>query len=149
MKAGMELLLAGPIPDGGYFEEHVRPWLGQRVRYIGHLTADELAHVVGRASVSVVTPVWEEPFGLIVAESMACGTPVAGFARGALPELIGASGGVVVPPGDVDGLASAMATAQDMDRSLVRAHAATTCSIETMLRGYEQLYAELALRPAA
>jgi glycosyltransferase involved in cell wall biosynthesis len=149
VKAGIELWLAGPVPDVGYFEARVRPWLGRWVRYIGHLTAGELATLVGQASVSVVTPVWEEPFGLIVAESMACGTPVAGFARGALPELIGETGGVLVPPSDVDALASAMLTAQCLDRSLVRAHAAQTCSVETMLRGYEQLYAELAPRGAA
>ncbi len=98
VKTGIELQLAGPLPDVAYFKEQVEPWLGDRVRYIGHLTAEELARVVGQASVSVVTPVWEEPFGLIVAESMACGTPVAGFARGALPELVGRTGGVLVAP---------------------------------------------------
>jgi glycosyltransferase involved in cell wall biosynthesis len=149
VKAGIELWLAGPVPDPGYFEERVRPWLGRRVRYVGHLTAQELATLVGQASVSVATPVWDEPYGLVVAESMACGTPVAGFARGALPELVAESGGVLAPPGDVDGLASAMLSAQTMDRTLVRAHAAETCSVETMLRGYEYLYDELARRQAA
>ena len=149
VKAGVELCLAGPVPDAGYFEQQVRPWLGRQVHYAGHLTAGELATLVGQASVSVVTPIWEEPFGLTVAESMACGTPVAGFARGALPELLGQTGGILVRPGDVDALADAILTARHMDRSQVRAHAAKTCSVETMLRGYEHLYTELAPRGAA
>lgn len=148
-KAGVELVLAGPIPDPAYFEEQVRPWLGRQVRYVGHLTADELATIVGHASVSVATPVWDEPYGLVVAESMACGTPVAGFARGALPELVGQSGGVLAPPNDVEALAMAILAAQNLDRRLVRAHAANTCSAEMMLRGYERLYEKLAPRQTA
>jgi len=82
--------------------------------------------------VSIATPVWDEPYGLVVAESMACGTPVAGFARGALPELVGQSGGVLAPPNDVEALAMAILAAQNLDRRLVRAHAANTCSAEMM-----------------
>jgi glycosyltransferase involved in cell wall biosynthesis len=149
LRAGIELHLAGPIPDPDYFEESVRPLLGERVRYLGHLDAAELAEIVGRASVTVVTPVWEEPYGLVVAESMACGTPVAGFARGALPELVGTAGGCLVTGGDVEALARAMVRAQQLDRAEVRAHAARTCSVETMLDGYEQLYEQLTMRAAA
>jgi glycosyltransferase involved in cell wall biosynthesis len=149
VKAGVELWLAGPVQDADYFAERVRPWLGKRVRYIGHVNTDELATLVGRASVSIATPVWDEPYGLVVAESMACGTPVAGFARGALPELVGQSGGVLAPPNDVEALAVAILAAQDMDRTLVHAHAASTCSVKMMLRGYECLYGELAARQSA
>jgi glycosyltransferase involved in cell wall biosynthesis len=148
-RAGIELHLAGPIPDPGYFDELVRPLLGTRVQYLGHLDATELAEVVGAASVTVATPVWEEPYGLVVAESMACGTPVAGFARGALPELVGTEGGCLVGGSDVDALALAMVRAQRFDRDDVRAHAARTCSLDTMLDGYERLYEQLAVRTAA
>jgi glycosyltransferase involved in cell wall biosynthesis len=147
--SGVELHLAGPIPDQGYFDELVRPLLGSQVRYLGHLDRAGLAEVVGQASVTVATPVWEEPYGLVVAESMACGTPVAGFARGALRELVGDRGGCLVPVNDVQALADAILSAQQLDRGDVRAHAARTCSLETMLDGYEQLYDDLALSAAA
>jgi glycosyltransferase involved in cell wall biosynthesis len=149
IKAGVELWLAGPVQDVEYFEERVRPRLGMRIRYVGHVNTAELANLVGQASVSIATPVWDEPYGLVVAESMACGTPVAGFARGALPELVGQSGGVLAPPNDVEALAMAIMAAQNLDRRLVRAHAANTCSAEMMLRGYERLYEKLAPRQTA
>jgi glycosyltransferase involved in cell wall biosynthesis len=148
-KAGIDLYLAGPIPDADYVNDCIQPWLGPRVSYVGHLASRDLSALVGQACVSVATPIWEEPFGLVVAESMACGTPVAGFARGALPELIGNRGGVLAAAGDVDALAAAMQKARLMDRRRVRAHALDTCSVQSMLRGYEEMYRQLLARQAA
>ena len=62
---------------------------------------------MGGASVAVVTPNWDEPYGLVAAEAMACGTPVAAFARGALPELFDSRVAALAPAGDVVALASA------------------------------------------
>jgi glycosyltransferase involved in cell wall biosynthesis len=77
----------------------------------GPLTHDRLRAVLGAATAAVITPCWDEPFGLVVAEALACGTPVCGFARGALPELVDADCGRLVAPGDVAGLATAIARA--------------------------------------
>ncbi len=142
--AGTGLRLAGPRPDRRYFDEHVAPLLGDGIDHVGHLDHAALARLVGSASVAVVSPCWDEPYGLVVAEALACGTPIAGFARGALPELLDDATGVLVPPDDVDALAAAIPRAARLDRAAVRRHAERTCSVETMVDGYELLYRELA-----
>ncbi len=73
--AGMPLVLAGPCPDRAYFETLIRPRLGGPIRYLGHLSHVELREQVAGARVAVVTPVWDEPYGLVAAEALACGTP--------------------------------------------------------------------------
>jgi len=147
--AGVPLRLAGPLLDKAYFEGQVRPWLGGDVEYVGHLHTDELVELVGAAAVSLVTPCWEEPYGLVVAESLACGTPVAGFARGALPELVDARHARLVAGNDVPGLARALSEARELDRDEIRAHAVDTCSVEAMIDGYERLYDSVLRRRAA
>ncbi len=142
--AGTGLRLAGPRPDRRYFDERVAPLLGDGVDYVGHLDHAALARLVGSASVAVVSPCWDEPYGLVVAEALACGTPIAGFARGALPELLDDTTGVLVPSDDVDALAAAIPRAARLDREAVRRHAMSTCSVETMVDGYERLYRQLA-----
>ncbi|MCG8915854.1 glycosyltransferase [Actinokineospora sp. PR83] len=141
--AGTGLRLAGPCPDPTYFRERVRPLLGDGVEYVGHLDHAALAELVGSASVAVVSPCWDEPYGLVVAEALACGTPVAGFARGALPELLDKATGALAAPGDMPGLAGAITTAAGLDRGAARRRAEATCSVEAMVDGYERLYREL------
>ena len=143
-RADLPLDLAGPAADPGYVEEKVRPLLDGRRRWLGHLTADALADALGRASVAVVTPAWDEPYGLVVAEALACGTPVAGIARGALPELVPSEVGVLVPDGDPEAmtaaLADAMRVAARLDRAACRAHATRTMTLEQMAADYVEVY---------
>ncbi|MBW0118390.1 glycosyltransferase [Pseudonocardia abyssalis] len=142
--AGTGLRLAGPRPDRDFYDAEVAPLLGDGVEWVGHLDHAALARLVGSASVAVVAPCWDEPYGLVVAEALACGTPIAGFARGALPELLDDTCGVLAAPGDVDGLATAIRAAAELDRSAVRRRAVEFCSVQAMVRGYEDLYDELA-----
>lgn len=139
-RAGLSIDLAGPVLDTTYFAEAVQPLLGDDVRLLGHLGTDELADVVGRARVALVSPEWDEPYGLVAAEAMACGTPVAAFARGALGEILDVRSGRLARPGDVDDLARATVEAAELDRGQVRAHAVQHCSIDRMVRRYEDLY---------
>jgi glycosyltransferase involved in cell wall biosynthesis len=146
--AGRPLQLAGPISDHDYFEQEIRPRLAQPgIDYVGHRTQTELVRLVGAASVALVTPCWDEPYGLVVAEALACGTPVCAFARGALPELLDESCGRLVAPGDVGALAKAIVEASSLSRAAARRHAVRDCSLEHMIDGYVELYETLA--PAA
>lgn len=143
--AGRRLRLAGPIADRAYYERDVRPRLGlPGVEYLGHLTHAALVRELGEASVALVTPCWDEPYGLVVAEALACGTPVCAFARGAIPELLPERCGRLVAAGDVAGLAAAIAPACDLSRDAARDHAVRSCSLERMVGRYRQLYHALA-----
>ena len=144
-RAGRHLSLAGPVSDPAYVDAVIRPHLGHGVTYLGHLDQRELAAAVGRASAVLATPMWDEPFGLVVAEALACGTPVVTFARGGVPEVLSHPGlGRLVEPGDVAGLAAAIPAAQALDRAAVRRHAVAHLSHEAMVDRYETIYAELA-----
>jgi glycosyltransferase involved in cell wall biosynthesis len=141
--AGREIVLAGPVQDIAYVAREVTPRLGPGARMLGHLDHAALARLLARASVALVTPAWEEPYGLVAAEAMSCGTPVAAFARGALPEVVVPGTGALAEPDDVDALAEAIELAAACDRREVRAHAERSLSAERMVREYEQVYDDL------
>lgn len=91
---------------------------------------------------AVLVPIdWEEPFGLVMPESNACGAPVVAFARGAVPELIedGVTG-FAVPPGDVDAFCVAVERAGEIDPAACRRHVEEQFSSQRMVAGYERAY---------
>lgn len=140
-QAGTELRLAGPVSDPVYFRRYVEPRLrGGSVSYLGHLPRAELARLVGEATVALVTPDWDEPYGLVVAESLSCGTPVVAFARGGIPEILDEHSGRLVGPGDVGAMARAIGEAAGLPRSRVRARALVQCSEAAMVAAYEERY---------
>lgn len=141
--AGVPIVLAGPILDIAYFRAEVEPLLGSEATYAGHLAQAELAALVGSSSVAVVTPAWDEPYGLVAAEALACGTPVAAYARGGLPEVLTDDTGRLAPPGDVGLLARAIGEAATLDRSRCREHAVADLSLARMVDRYEGLYSQL------
>lgn len=138
--AGIPLVLAGPASDRAYFDEQIAPRLGPRAQWVGHLEHRDLVSLVGSSAVSVVTPCWDEPFGLVVAESLAVGTPVAAFARGAVPDVLDARTGSLAEPGNVTALANSINSALSLDRGAVRARAERTCDVRRMVDGYVDLY---------
>lgn len=140
---GATLLIAGPISDQDYFDREIAPRLDERARYLGHLPHSELASVIGGARTFLCTPCWDEPYGLVVAEALACGVPVAAFARGAIPELLDTATGVLAVPDDSASLAHAGIAAQKLDRRACRAHAKQRCDASRMIDEYEALYASL------
>ncbi len=148
-RAGMDLALVGPVHDTAYFEHEVRPLLDERRRYLGHASARQVRQLLQHAAAALVTPAWDEPFGLVAAEAMACGTPVAAYARGALPELLAEGTGVLAAPGDVDALADAARRASRLDRRPPRDHALAHFSITRMVAEYEALYRGVSHRAAA
>lgn len=144
---GLPLVLAGRKGDHAYFEEKIAPRLdGQQIRWVGELSHRELRALVGRAAVSVVTPRWEEPFGLVAFESMACGTPVAAFARGGLGELLAQAPAALAIPDNVVDLAAAIHSAVHIPRAKARQWVVANHSLtETALR-YTDLYREVMVR---
>lgn len=148
--ADLPLTLYGVIEEPGYFEREVAPRLGGAIRYGGHLSRSDLGHAMGRASVLLFTPCWEEPFGLVAVEAMACGLPVAAFDSGAAREVVGDDAGRYAMPGDAVDLARALRAALRLDRRIPRQRAEVFAA-EKMLQAYETLYSravESARHPA-
>lgn len=148
-RAGLPIDIVGPIDDEAYFDSVILPQLSPVDQFYGHRPHEALKHLISRAAVALVTPCWDEPFGLVVAEALACGTPVAGFARGALPEIINPAVGRLVAPGDVAALGRAALAASRLSgqacRRLVRRH----FSLERMMDRYEALYRRTCVEAAA
>ncbi len=140
--AGRRLVIAGPVSDPDYVQRHLVPLLADDVSYAGHLGRRDLARLVGGAAVLLATPDWDEPFGLVVAEALSCGTPVVAFDRGGVREVVGRSG-VLVPAGDVAAMARAIPAAEAIDRTTVRRDAATRLSIDRMVDQYVAHYRQL------
>lgn len=147
--AGVPLVLAGPASDRTYFDEQIAPRLGRGATWVGHLGHGDLVSIVGASAVTVVTPCWDEPFGLVIAESLAVGTPVAAFARGAVPDVLDAGSGSLAAPGDVAALAGSIRVAMSLDRGVVRARAEQTCDVQQMVDAYVDLYRGLVPPPPA
>ena len=137
--ANERLEIFGPIEDSGYFDARIRPSLSAGIRYRGHLSSRELASEVARARAVLVTPTWDEPFGLVAAEALACGVPVLAFDRGAMREVIEQCG-IIVPANDSAALAQAMERVGNIARAQCRQRACDHLSIAAMVRGYEALY---------
>ncbi|ARN76895.1 hypothetical protein BST97_02135 [Nonlabens spongiae] len=136
-----KLLVAGPVYDREYYEMYVEPYLdNQFVEYVGHLEHDEIKVYLSRAKASLFTSLWNEPYGLVLAESLACGTPVLAYDSGASPEIIDDSCGVIVPQGQVDMLMQFIPQVVQKSRKACRERAETFCSHLKMVDSYEQLY---------
>lgn len=137
---GLRLRFAGPLLDADYFAEKIRPRLGDDTLYMGHLNHDDLSALVGGARAFMCTPCWEEPYGLVVAEALACGVPVAAFARGAIPMILTPTSGALAKPDDAQSLADAAGIALTLRRADCRQRAETFCDADVMVDGYEATY---------
>ena len=147
--SGRAIALAGPVMDRGYFDTEIRPRLGSGARYVGHLDQRALATLVGASGVALVTPAWDEPFGLVAAEAMLCGTPVAAYARGGLLEVVAPETGRLASSNDPAGLARAIDAAALLDRTAVREHAEGAHGLTRMVDAYERLFEDMLAEAAA
>jgi glycosyltransferase involved in cell wall biosynthesis len=142
--AGRRLRIAGPVGDPDYFTRHVAGELGDGVEYVGHLDTDGLVELVGASAAMLVTPEWDEPYGLVAAESLACGTPVVALDRGGLGEFVVPGVGLLLAPDCDDAAAAeAVAAAVGLDRGACRAHAVVACSVDRMVASYLGIYESL------
>ncbi|MDP3999526.1 MAG: glycosyltransferase family 4 protein [bacterium] len=146
-KTGNKLLLAGRLDPSQrqYFNEKIKPRLNSRIKYVGELSEAQLSDFYGPAKALLYPIEWEEPFGLVVTESMACGTPVIAYRRGSMPELIthGQNGFVV---DNMKQMLAAMKKIDSIDRQAVRKQVEDNFSKEIMARSYEKLYYDILSR---
>jgi len=144
-RVGGRLIIAGRIDEISkqYFTATIKPKLSKKIRYISELNENELADFYGNARAFLYPIEWEEPFGLVVAEAMACGTPVIAYRRGSMEELIknGKSGFVI--DSDIKKLTEAMGKIDQIDRGTVRKHTEDNFSEKRMVDEYEKFYYEL------
>jgi glycosyltransferase involved in cell wall biosynthesis len=139
-RVGMKLVIAGIIQDREYFATSVEPHIdGTAVEYLGSVGPDRRADVLGKAVALLHLISFDEPFGLSLVESMACGTPVIAFRRGSMPELIrhGETGYIV---DDIEGAITAVARIRSIDRSLCRADVEQRFTSARMARDYVRVY---------
>jgi glycosyltransferase involved in cell wall biosynthesis len=139
----MKLLIAGIVQDQAYFERFVEPYLdGTTVEYLGAIGPDRRPALLGQALALLHLVSFNEPFGLSVVESMACGTPVIAFGRGSMPEIIrhGRTGYIVE---DIDQAVDAVAAVRSIDRSACRDDVETRFSDTRMAQDYVRAYQEI------
>jgi glycosyltransferase involved in cell wall biosynthesis len=125
--------------ERAYYEERIAPQLDERIRYLGSVGGDEKLELV-RTSRALLFPIqWEEPFGMVMIEAMACGTPVLATDRGSVPELVvdGVTG--FIRP-DVGQLIEAVERLDGIDPRACRAHVLERFDVSAMYAGYEAAY---------
>lgn len=144
-RAGVPLIIAGNVPTEykGWFDAHVAPHVdGRLIKYVGQVNDQQKNDLLGRARAFLMPILWEEPFGIVMAEAMACGTPVLGFRRGAVPEIVtdGETGFVV---DSADELVEAVNRCSSIDRATVRRRCETHYSDAVITDAYLDVYRRL------
>jgi glycosyltransferase involved in cell wall biosynthesis len=136
--AGVQLRLAGPKND--YFRTHIQPRVdGERVQYVGPVAGRTRDELLGGARALLYPVVNPEPFGLVVAEAMYCGTPVVATNVGAIPELVqnGVTGQTV---NDLRELPQGIVAVSSLDRRAIREEAERRFSASVMAARYADFY---------
>ncbi len=151
---GRRLLIAGNYStkgaEGDYWENQIKPQLGKDgIEYVGTVDDHQKNILLGSAAAMVVPIEWEEPFGIVFAESLACGTPVISCRRGAVPEIVrhGIDGFVLDPAGDLvrQGVEAVEGLGQ-INRSDCRQRVEANFAAEIVLAQYMALYKEMTER---
>ena len=143
--AGTPIKLAGKRSEPAeeeFFDEAIAPRLGQGVEYVGEADEDAKRELFACARALVFPIQWDEPFGMVMVEAMACGTPVVATRRGSVAEIVrdGETGIVVEPDADVDQIAAAIHAAVEIDPARCRAWVRTRFTPEHMADGYQEIY---------
>jgi glycosyltransferase involved in cell wall biosynthesis len=142
-QVGMPLLLAGPA-DEAYYRAAIAPLVdGRQIRYIGPVGPAERSRLLAGAAALLFPLMAGEPFGLVAIEAMACGTPVAALARGAVPEIV-AHGITGYYADDLDSLAALIPATIALDRTRVRGTAVDGFDYRRMVRDYVAVYHQVA-----
>jgi glycosyltransferase involved in cell wall biosynthesis len=144
-RAKVPLVIAGnvPVEHRGWFDANIAPRIdGERVTYVGSVDDARKNKLLGSALALLMPVLWDEPFGIVMAEAMACGTPVLGLARGAVPEVIehGVTGFVSE---DLEGLVHAVGRVNKIDRAACRARVERLFSDAAVTEAYLAVYHDM------
>lgn len=141
-----------------YYKEEITPFLtSEYIKEVGYLGGNKKVGLLGGAKAFLFPIHWEEPFGMVMIEAMACGTPVIAYNRGSVPEIVkdGVTGFIVDPDesGDwvnkgswvikktgIEGLVEAVKRISEIDRKACRKHVEEHFTVEKMVDGYEKVY---------
>jgi glycosyltransferase involved in cell wall biosynthesis len=150
-RAGIPLTIAAKIDESEreYFESEIRPRLDHPlVEFVGEVDMSRKVALISRSRALLFPIDWPEPFGLVMIEAMACGTPVVARPYGAVPEIV-TDGRTGLIADSVDELVEAVKRVEQIDRRACRREVETRFSAERMTEDYERVYERLASRARA
>ncbi|MBD1855078.1 MULTISPECIES: glycosyltransferase family 4 protein [Leptolyngbya] len=144
-RTGMRLKMAGKVDivDQEFYEEVLLPQIdGEQIQYLGEANHVQKNTLMGEAVATLFPITWREPFGLVMVESMAAGTPVIAMRLGSAPEVIrdGKTGFLCET---VDECVAALDRVAEIDRAVCRQHVIENFSVQRMTDGYEAVYRQL------
>ncbi|MBI2022962.1 glycosyltransferase family 4 protein [Candidatus Giovannonibacteria bacterium] len=161
-KLGQTLKIAGNIEDNKFYEIFVKPHLSGTINLVSEIAPEqkmsrEQIRTLYQDAKAFLFPIrWEEPFGLVMIEAMACGTPVIAYNRGSVSEIVrDGITGFIIDPDDaprpkkgswvikkqgIEGLVEAIKRIGEIDRKITRKHVEENFTIEKMVAGYEEVY---------
>jgi glycosyltransferase involved in cell wall biosynthesis len=134
-----KLIIVGRINDEEYFKTKIKPSLDKNIIYLGEVSFSKMKNLYKNAKAFLFPIQWQEPFGLVMIEAMACGTPVIAFNRGAVPEVVvdGKTGFIVK---DKKEMISAIKKIDKIKREDCRKYVEEKFSSEKMIDGYKKVY---------
>jgi glycosyltransferase involved in cell wall biosynthesis len=145
LKTDRRLIITGQVTPVSqwYFDEHIKPHLSDKILYLGMIDKAQLTKYYQKAAALLVPIRWEEPFGLTMAEAMACGTPVIAFRRGSVPEVVkdGKTGFIVENTAE---MIEAIENIGKINRQDCRTHVEKNFTNTRMVDNYEKVLYSLA-----
>lgn len=168
-ETGVNLFLSAPVEDPEFYEKDVAPYLNDKIKWVGEVSAEQTAPVekilelFQGAKAFLMTVNQHEPFGLVMTEAGSCGTPVIGFNRGSVSEVVvdGVTGYIVdqshkergtrrngnskfvIQKTGIEGLKEAFSKIDQIDPRDCRKHVVENFSVEKMVENYEKVYREI------
>ena len=144
-ETGNTLLIGGNVAAEGedhlYFKNEIEPQIdGKQIVYLGQLNDEQKNTWLGKAKAFLFPIEWDEPFGIVMIEAMACGTPVIGFGRGSVPEVVNARTGIVV--NDVTGMKNAVDEMRKISRKGCREDAEERFALPVIAKQYLDLFTD-------
>ncbi len=141
-KAGLPLIMAAKMREPwehAYHEANVQPYLNENIRYVGEVGPEQKTELLANARCLLMPIRWNEPFGMVMIEALACGTPVLAFPEGAAPEIVedGRTGFLCK---DEDEMVEAIKRLDEIDRAECRAAVERSFSTERMVADHVELF---------